>query len=345
MSRLEVQANVLQTLLHKNPVRQASPWVDLFLTFAVALLTIFILFSIPPIRGLLFLLAEALIISLSIYLCYAALNVWINFIHPFLTVFVCYYFFLPYRLIVEDRRRWKYQKKSELLGQVEELKTNFMSLISHDLKTPIARIQGMAERALNDPHPLSPDQRDSVSSIIRNSEELGSFISNILDLTRIETKNVRLRKTTKDLNEVIQECLRSTEDLAKGKNIKIITELDPLFSIKFDVSLIKQAITNILENALKYSPYGATVTIRSQEVDNQIKFLVQDSGPGLSELDKENLFSKFYRGKNEQTAKVKGTGLGLYLVKYFIELHKGSVHVDSNPGKGTTFWFTLPIEG
>ncbi|MFC2075191.1 CHASE2 domain-containing protein [Bdellovibrionota bacterium] len=345
MSRPEIQANVIQTLLEKSPVIPTAKWIDYLVTFGIASLTLFVLFALSPVRGLLFLFLEASVILLLTYLSYILFNVWVIAIHPLLTVFLCYYFFLPYRLIIEDRRRWKYQKRSELLGQVEQLKTNFMSLISHDLKTPVARIQGMAERALAEPKSLSGEQKESLSNIIRSSEELISFISNILDLTRVETNKVQLRKTSKDINQVIEGCTKSLEYLAKEKQITTKLDLEPLFSFKFDTDLIKQAVSNLVVNAYKYSPEGSNVTIRSREVGNKIKVEVEDSGPGLSELDLENVFTKFYRGKNDQTAKVKGTGLGLYLVKYFIELHRGSVAVESSKGKGATFWFTLPLEG
>lgn len=344
MSRLEIHANVLQTLINKNPVISAPGWVNILLTFTVATLTIFFLFSLSPILSILILLLEAALILLLGYTLFFFFNFWLGLVHPLLTIFACYYFFLPYRLIVEDRRRWKYQKKSEILSQVEQLKTNFMSLISHDLKTPIAKIQGMAERALSNPTNLENEQKESLNSILRSSEQLSSFISNILDLTRIETKKISLQKSSKDLNQIIEDVTKSLKYLADEKKVEIVTNLEPLFSIKCDAHLIKQALTNLVENALKYSPNDGKVIINSAEIDDMIKVSITDNGPGLTEFDKENVFSKFYRGKNHHNHSVKGTGLGLYLVKYFIELHGGKVEVESKQGDGSTFWFTLPIE-
>lgn len=341
MTRLEIHANVLQTLLNKNPILTTPNWLNFILTFLLASMTIFILFSFTPLIGLTLLGLEIGLLFIVGYFLFVVFNFWLILIHPLLTVFICYYFFLPYRLIVEDKRRWKYQKKSEILGQVEELKTNFMSLISHDLKTPIAKIQGMAELALNS-HDLN-EQRESLSSILRSSEELTSFVSNILDLTRIETNKVTLQKSSKDINKIIEEVISSLNYLAKEKRIAIIKELEPLFSIKFDAHLIKQSLTNLIENALKYSQKDSRIIIRTTEADNLVKVTIIDSGPGLTEFEKENVFSKFYRGKNHLNLSVKGTGLGLYLVKYFIELHGGNVAVESSPGKGSTFWFTLPV--
>lgn len=341
MTRLEIQANVLQTLLNKNPIVTSPPWLNTSLTFLVAAITIFILFSFTPLAGIAFLALEIAILLLLGYISFVFFRFWLILIHPLLTVFTCYYLCLPYRLIVEDRRRWKYQKRSEILGQVEQLKTNFMSLISHDLKTPIAKIQGMAERALNSPDP--EEKKESLNSILRSSEKLSSFVSNILDLTRIETNKVALQKSSKDLNNTIEEVILSLNYLAREKKIEIVKELEPLFSIKFDAHLIKQSLTNLIENALKYSPENGRIIIRSAEMGDLVKVSVIDSGPGLSDFDKENVFSRFYRGKNNQNVSIKGTGLGLYLVKYFIELHGGSVAVESSPGKGSMFWFTLPV--
>ena len=341
MTRLEIQANVLQTLLNKNPIVTSPGWLNTLLTFAVAAITIFILFSFTPIIGITFLAMEIALLLLLGYASFVFFRFWLILIHPLLTIFTCYYFFLPYRLIVEDGRRWKYQKRSEILGQVEQLKTNFMSLISHDLKTPIAKIQGMAERALNSPD--LEEKKESLNSILRSSEELSSFISNILDLTRIETNKVSLQKSSRDLNKVIEEVILSLDYMAREKKIEIIKELEPLFSIKFDARLIKQSLTNLIENALKYSPENGKIIIRSAEVGDIVKVSIIDDGPGLSDFDKENVFSRFYRGKNDYNLSIKGTGLGLYLVKYFIELHGGSVAVESSPGKGSVFWFTLPV--
>lgn len=341
MTRLEIHANVLQTLLNKNPIIATPSWLNSLLTFVVANTTIFILFSFTPLIGIALLGLEIGLLLILSYFLFVVFNFWLILIHPLLTIFICYYFFLPYRLIVEDKRRWKYQKKSEILGQVEELKTNFMSLISHDLKTPIAKIQGMAERALNSTN--LDEQKESLGSILRSSEDLSSFVSNILDLTRIETNKVTLQKSSKDINKIVEDVIFSLDYLAKEKNIEIVKELEPLFSIKFDAHLIKQSITNLLENALKYSPNDSKIVVRTTEVDNLVKVTIVDSGPGLTDFERENVFSKFYRGKSHHNLTTQGTGLGLYLVKYFIELHEGTVAVESSPGKGSTFWFTLPV--
>ncbi len=343
MSRLEAQANVIDTLIQNNGVMRTPAAFDLVLTLLVAYLTVLIVWSARPLMGIILLLAQAGIFGFISYLLFASAGIWINLIHPLLAIFVSYYFFIPYRLIMENKRSWEYYQRNRLLTQVEELKTNFLSMMSHDLKTPIARIQGMAEIALNEPKQLSPNQKEALSTIIRSSEELGNFIGSILDLSRIEGKEVKLQKTSRDINSLLKEVVRKYEYNAHKRGIAIKTELEPLFSVKVDVDLIRQVFGNLVENAIKYSPENASVIISSKEEAGQITVGVTDSGPGIAKDELDNIFLKFYRSKAAKASPINGTGLGLYLAKYFIELHSGKISVDSVPAKGTTFTVQLPL--
>ena len=132
------------------------------------------------------------------------------------------------------------------------------------------------------------------------------------------------------------------EPLAKNKKINLSMALEPMFLIEVDQVLIHEVILNLVENAIKYSPEEGQVKISSQEVDDQVIIMVEDTGPGIPEQEQAQIFDKFYRGELGKS-QPKGSGLGLYLVKYFVELHNGRIFLDSSAKQGTKVGFTLPI--
>jgi signal transduction histidine kinase len=317
--------------------------MNLALTILVAYLTVLLVWSARPVMGIFLILSQAAVFVFAAYFLFAVFGVWVNMIHPLLAIFVSYYFFIPYRLIIENKKSWEYYQKNRLLTQVEELKSNFLSMMSHDLKTPLARIQGMAETVLSDSNKLSPPQKQAVRSIIQSGEELGRFIGSILDLSRIESKEVKLQKSSRDINSVLKEVTKKYEFNARQKNITITSQLDPLFSVKVDVDLIKQVFGNLVENAIKYSPENSVVVVSSKEEDGKIRVSVIDNGPGIPQDEVDNIFMKFYRSKAAKASPIKGSGLGLYLARYFVELHGGNIMVESAPQKGSTFTVQLPV--
>lgn len=341
-SKLTIHANIIETLIRDNAIIKASKSFDIGITLLLTSLIIAMVFRTSPIRGVAFTTICALLAIAAAAAAFRWGGVWICLAHPLLGIFFAYYVFVPYRLIMEYKQRWQFQKKHEVLVQVEELKGNFMSLITHDLKTPVARIQGMAEilgRSGADPK--------IVQEIVGSTEELNGFITGILELAKIESNRIELSRTSKDVNKIIEDCVRKFDFNARKKQITVDTDLEPLFPIKIDVPLITKVIANLVDNAIKYSPEKARVTIESRESTEQPGFLevtVTDTGHGISKKDLENLFSKFYRPKNDVTLQTKGTGLGLYLSRYFVELHNGTLTVESIEGKGSMFTILLPLD-
>jgi signal transduction histidine kinase len=251
---------------------------------------------------------------------------------------------IPFRLVYEYRRRSHYQEKSEWMTQLEQLKSHFLSLISHDLKTPVATIQGNAEIALADgdlPSHLKP----IVNSIVQTTEQLSEYVESVLDLTRVESAQVPLQKSTRDINSTIREVVSEKEILARQKNIDIQLELEPLFSFKYDVRLMKRVLANLVENAIKYCPPDSRIVLTSREDHDYICVTVMDNGPGIRPEERLKIFEKFYRCNDVRESGVKGSGLGLYLVKYFVELHEGLVNMQSELGRGTSFTVQLPVRG
>lgn len=339
----ELHANMFETLINNSSPVKAPPWLNLIATILISILTVHVVLTVKPLKGILILLSTAAAFTLVAYLAFWPFGIWIEMAHPFLAIFLCYYFFIPYRLIVENRRSWEYYQKHKLLSEVEQLKTNFIGLMSHDLKTPLARIQGMTEIIQKEPTPLSSSQREALDMIKQSSVDLTAFISTILNYAKIESQGVELHKQSKDINQLLLEVTKKHEFLAKLKHIQLITELETLFSIKVDPELIKQVLSNLIENAIKYSPENSKVLITSEETDGKIIIQVSDQGPGIPPDELSNVFMKFFRSKNAKSSPIKGSGLGLYLAKYFVELHQGRIYCESSLNEGSTFTVELPV--
>lgn len=344
MSVLEMQANIFDTLIRNSAPLRSPDWISFILTAGISIFTVYLVLAVKPTRGLAMLGAAIASFFVISFIAFWVGGIWIAMAQPVLAIFICYYFFIPYRLIVENRRSWEYFQKNRLLTQVEELKTNFLSMMSHDLKTPIARIQGMTDVVTHDPNPLSPRQKEAIDTLSKSSQELLEFVSSILNLGRIESKELKLHLQSRDPNSLLEEVVSKLDYLAHSKHISVKCELEPLFSIKMDVDLMRQVFSNLVENAIKYSPENTSILITTEEAEGRILIQVSDQGQGIPEDELPHVFTKFYRSKNAKSSTIKGSGLGLYLAKYFVELHRGSISVDSQTGEGSTFTVELPTE-
>ncbi len=343
MPTVELHANMFQTLIDNSAPIRLPQWVNILLTCLISVLTVHVVLTLKPSRGLLLLVATLLGIAFITTMLFVMFRIWVDLAHPFLAIFLCYYFFIPYRLIIENRKSWEYFQKNKLLQQVEELKTNFISMMSHDLKTPIARIQGMTEMILQDEVALSSMQREAVDTIKSSSDDLLKFINSILQYGRIESQGVELHRQSKDVNQLIQDVIKKHDFLARVKRIKIVKQLEPLFPISIDPELMKQVFSNLIENAIKYSPEESTVTVRTFEKNDRVYIEIIDQGIGIPLVDLPNIFMKFFRSHNVKTSTIKGTGLGLYLAQYFVQLHKGEITVISDTDGGSQFTVNLPL--
>jgi len=328
-------------ILNSAPIRPAK-WVNFFLTFIICYIVIMSVLMLTPVQGLSSLLITCFGFVLLSYVLSSFANIYLTMAHPLIAAFLCYYFAVPYRLIKESQKSWEYYQKNRLLTQVEELKSNFLRMMSHDLKTPLARIAGMTDVIKRDATPLSEGQTEAIDTIKQSSEELTEFIGSVLSLGRIESKEIKLHLQSRDINLLLDEVIKKTTYLAKRKNIEIITEFEPLFSIQVDTELIRQVFTNLIENAIKYSPENSRVLISTEDVNGKVVIQVADQGIGISEKEHENIFVKFYRSRKVSNTNIKGSGLGLYLAKYFVNLHKGNIFIESEVNKGSTFHVELP---
>jgi signal transduction histidine kinase len=201
----------------------------------------------------------------------------------------------------------------------------------------------MAEVLGKDDGGLTPTQRRALDTIADSSEELIEFIGSILSLSRIEAKEMKLNLRSRDVNSIVREVVRRTDFMASRKNIEVQTELEPLFSMKVDEDLMKTVLTNLVENAIKYSPDNSKILITTEEENNEVVIQVADQGRGIPREDLHRVFERFYRAQNSRIS-TPGNGIGLFLVKYFVELHKGAIEVESEVDKGSTFTVRLPMD-
>jgi signal transduction histidine kinase len=230
--------------------------------------------------------------------------------------------------------------------EISQMKNDFVSHVSHELKTPLASIAAYSEM-LCDGEARDEDTRKEFCSVIQNqANRLNRLIEDILNTARIESGLVKIEKKAVSLTILIEEQLQMIKSYADDKGIEIVGQKPIVHDrVYVDKDMISQVIVNLLSNAIKYTPAGGSVSIRT-EVDEFAKVArvsVIDTGVGIPEDEIEHVFDKFYR-VSANKSQAKGTGLGLNLVKQIVErVHDGRVFVSSKPDEGSTFGFELPL--
>jgi signal transduction histidine kinase len=339
---IEIHANVVDSVLGGDFLRQPSDMSKVLAFFGFGAVSLLVLAVFSPLHGLVLLpFLVGFYTILNNYL-FAAYNWWIALAGPLVGVILLYTGLTCYRQLTEEREKRKIKRTYENLREVDELKTNFMSLVSHDLKTPVARIKNTLQLILMEIEGLPDEWESSLGELVGDCDNLTLMISNILSLNRLEAQEVSLDQVMGDLSELILRVTESLETEANEKSIAVDTSgVEPVY-VEFDEGMITQVLNNLVGNAIKYSPTGGHVTLLTAEHDGFIEVSVKDTGYGISQENIPFIFEKFYRVEEGEAGLVKGTGLGLYLCRYLIELHGGSIDAESTHGKGSTFTFRLP---
>lgn len=336
----KLHAQIFDTFQRNDALRVADPRLVWPLVFLFIWATVFAVASLKPSKGIWLLMAlNASYVTVSLL----AMRMWdlhLEIATVLIPAFVTYYLLLPFRLIFESRRSWEFYEKNRLLTQVEELKSNFISMMSHDLNTPLARISGMT--AVLKQSPTAAEQELALSTIETSTNELVQLIKRILQYGQIESQAIKVSRKSVDLNEVIKLSVAKVKFKAQEKQIEVAPRFQELFPISIDQDLIGQVVINLLENAIKYSPSGSTVEVVTADLGESVSLTVIDQGQGIAPQDLQNVFLKFFRSQTVNISTIPGSGLGLYLARYFVELHQGQITLDSQIGKGTTVTVTLP---
>ncbi|WP_347357596.1 ATP-binding protein [Bdellovibrio sp.] len=342
LSRTEILAHITDTVLGNKWI-QRLPFIWYAAGFFILmLLAVFVITTYPQSVALFCIVwIGTLLAALSAWV-FDSFYFWSPAFSPFILLGTSWIIFIGYQATKIERQNFHLQQEQEYLAELEQLKNNFVSLISHDLKTPIAKIQAIVDRLLTQ-HSQEEELGQDLKSLRLFSDELNRYIQSILKVLRVESRDFKINKEVADINEIIEEALQHLRPLARERGIEIHTALEPMFSAEFDTTLLKEVVINLIENAIKYTPRGGQIEVISHESEEDIHVLVKDTGEGIKPEDMEKVWGKFTRG-SDQDLRTKGTGLGLYLVKYFIELHGGKVLMESKVGQGTTVSFTLPLE-
>ncbi len=378
MTSIDVGLNVVGNAVDKISLKIFSRYTQFLVSLASATIVAWVLYTYPIFLTLLFTLIFAGFLFVVAMISFDKAGYQLPLAAPWISIVSVYLLGLSDRLDKRERKDWALDQKAQNLVQLDEMRNNFLSLVSHDLKTPIARMQSVLERlSRGEFGSITQAQSESISKILSASGDLQRTISTLLILSRIESRDLRIKREPTDLNEILQTCVEQHQQAVKDRGIRIVTDFEPLFLLDLDKGLIAEVASNILDNAARYSPDGSTIRLKSGELSvcpelsppqEGIWFEIQDEGPGIPAEERDRVFQKFVRGVQESTPSqlsIKGTGLGLYLSKFFVEKHGGVVSLYSKtpgeipppgspqeqyfgdfsiPRTGTVFRVTLPIE-
>ncbi len=244
---------------------------------------------------------------------------------------------------VEERTR-ELSKALEEVRKLSQRKNDFVSNVSHELRTPLTSIKGYASILLSGKLGALPEEvAKRLTKINKHSDELVQFVNDLLDLSRIESGKVELKLAPLNLKSVIDEVADLLAVQFKEKQIEFSSESPAdLPEVMADYSQIKRTFINLINNSIKYTPQGKII-VRLVLAGKEIQADVQDTGCGMPESAMDKLFTEFYRVDSAMNQEIKGTGLGLAMVKNIVNAHKGKIWVTSKVGAGTTFSFTLPL--
>jgi signal transduction histidine kinase len=264
-----------------------------------------------------------------------------------------------YRELEEKNARL--QEAYDRLRELDRLKSNFLATVSHELRTPLTSIIGYSEMlAEGIAGPLNTEQQDFVRTIHEKGEHLLSLIMGLLDLSKLESGTMALRRRSTQLGAVLGEVMTTVAPNARKKGVEVTLSVPaPLPELRGDPERLRQVFINLVDNAIKFTPTGGSVvmsaTIESGASDepfallaptrNDVEVRVCDSGIGIPERERERVFDPFYQVDSSSTREYGGTGLGLSIVKRLVEAHGGTVRIAGNEPKGTVFIVRLPVGG
>ena len=243
---------------------------------------------------------------------------------------------------VEERTR-QLTLALEEVKKISKRKSDFISSVSHELRTPLTSIKGYAAILLaNKLGGLPEEIKNRLEKINRHSDELVHMVNDLLDISRIESGKMNMRMESLDLKEISEKVNDLLSEQLKTKNISFSNIIpENCQKILADRSQIERVFINLVGNALKFTPQGGKISIQANRTNNSIQIDVVDTGFGIPEDVQEKIFEEFFRVDNTINQEVKGTGLGLALVKHIIEAHQGKIWVKSKPNEGSTFSFIL----
>ena len=274
----------------------------------------------------LFLLMNLLIIAIILVVFNLSINIIEPHIAALLILFIAATFYVIGYLIIFS---------FENLAEASWSKSEFISIISHQLRTPISSIKWQLSLILDKKFNLNEEKiRKFLESINQDNEKMINMVNDLLEVSRIEDKSLILNLSSFSLRGLIEEIIPLNIDVSFPDNMS---------NVFADRVRIKNVIINLIDNAVRYNISSGKVSIELKEIPGFIHFLIKDEGIGISKEDSRMIFTKFFRGVNTLRYKTDGSGIGLYITKNIIKTSGGKIGFESRDGKGSIFWFTLPI--
>ena len=235
--------------------------------------------------------------------------------------------------------------ESSQRDQLDRLKDDFVLTASHELRSPLTSVQGFAELLMLERDSLTPNQVETVEIILDNCRHLVRLLNDLLDLARSDAGRLGLRLAPTELAPLIEDAVRLMRAQTEGASQTLTARIESdLPVIEAEPDRVRQVLVNLITNAHEYSPVGASIEVAAHGYGGGVEVAVIDNGPGIPAEQLEHIFERFTRGDAGLTQRVGGTGLGLAISKSLIELHGGTIEVDSTPGEGSTFRFRLPTQ-
>jgi signal transduction histidine kinase len=231
------------------------------------------------------------------------------------------------------------------IAELSRMKSEFVSITSHQLRSPLAGLQWSIESILSGKYgALNQRQQDFFTIIKESTDRMIKLVSDLLDVSRVETKEVVIHFTKVSFQRVIQEVVADILPLAKASNVDIVLNVPKnIREVSADELRLRIVVQNIIDNAVKYIMGRGTVTVELYEKDNAVTLKVSDTGVGIPEQDQKKIFEKFFRAENVKKLKTQGTGLGMFITRSYVVFMRGTLRMESAEGRGTTFWISFPL--
>jgi signal transduction histidine kinase len=238
----------------------------------------------------------------------------------------------------------KQTAETEALRAVDQLKSDFLAAMSHDFRSPLTVVRGAVELLLGErPGVLTPGQRELAENAERNVRRLEEFTEDLLEMARLEQGAVALETEDLDVRNLLSEIVADHQILAKQRRqwFALDAPADTM-TVSADRGRLRQALSNLVGNAIKYAPSGTPITVRAERQNGLFRIAVSDHGPGIPHEERGHMFEKFFRGRG--VGATPGAGLGLSIARSLVVLHGGTLHYEDTPGGGSTFVVRLPAE-